>query len=110
MSAGGVLPEPSWWGTAEIAEYYAETAAEEIGPEEEYKVIKLPLSAFNPALLEADQNSVAEPLTYTLGRSEDELYEEWQNCKGTWQDSLRIYGSVVYNAPIEVTAQTVLSS
>jgi RNA:NAD 2'-phosphotransferase (TPT1/KptA family)/GNAT superfamily N-acetyltransferase/2'-5' RNA ligase/8-oxo-dGTP pyrophosphatase MutT (NUDIX family) len=110
MNADGILPEPSWWGTAEIAEYYAETAAEEIGPEEEYKIIKLPLSAFNPSLLEADQNSVAEPLTYTLGRSEDELYEEWQNCKGTWEDSLRIYGSVVYNAPIEVTAQTVPSS
>jgi len=101
MATGGFMKAPSYWGTPEIAEYYAEVVAEEDGSEQ--VILELPISAFNVAALVPDQNSIAEPLTYTLGRKEEELFTEWEGSDGTWEDSLEIYGSVRYNAAIDIS-------
>ena len=112
MENGGTMPAGSHWGTERVAAYYAEDRAEaqtndaiynEMGTEIEEAIIRVPLSRFNKASLKPDQNSVAEPLTYTLKRTEEDLYADWQKAKGTWEDSLRIYESVRYDAPIKVT-------
>jgi hypothetical protein len=102
MAKGGVM-KPGYWGTEAIATYYAEVAAEELGPQEEYAIIKVPLSRFNKSQLIPDSASVAEPITGVLGRSDESLFEEWETSAGTWQDCLRIYGSVSYNASIKIT-------
>jgi hypothetical protein len=102
----GVMEAGSYWGTERIAATYAEEAVDaelDYEAEAEEAIIRVPLSRFNKANLEPDENSVAEPLTYTLKRKEDELYAEWQNSQGTWEDCLRIYESVRYDAPLQVT-------
>ena len=102
--ASGAIKPPSWWGTEQVAEYYAVVAAEAEGKDDTDSVIfQVPLSRFNGAMLKPDGNSIAEPLTFTLGRSEEDLYEEWEASKGTWQECLEIYESVRYNAPMKVT-------
>jgi RNA:NAD 2'-phosphotransferase (TPT1/KptA family)/GNAT superfamily N-acetyltransferase/ADP-ribose pyrophosphatase YjhB (NUDIX family) len=112
MEAGGVVPAGSCWGTERVAEYYAEDRAEaqtndaiynELGTRVEEAIIRVPLSRFDETNLKPDGNSVAEPLTFTLQRSEEDLYADWQKAGGTWQDSLRIYESVRYDAPMKVT-------
>jgi len=95
------LKNPSWWGTEDVASYYAEEVAEEYGGGE--IVLAVSLNRFNISKLEPDGNSIAEPLTYTLGKSEEELWDEWQKADGTWQDCYRIYGSVIYRNPIKIT-------
>lgn len=99
-AAGGVLKAPSYWGTYEIAEYYAEVVAEEDGSEQ--VIIEMPLNVFDKSALKPDDNSITEPLTFTLGKSEDDLHAEWLAAAGVWQDSLKIYGSVRYDAPISI--------
>jgi hypothetical protein len=93
---------PSYWGTEEIAWYYAKVVAEEYGGRP--LIIKIPLSKFDQSLLEPDHNSIAEPLTRTLGKSDEEVWEEWEEVPepGTWQDSLDIVQSVEYHGPVKV--------
>ena len=91
----------SYWGTAEVAEYYAEVTVDEVGGD--MIVISKPLSSFKEDLLEPDSNSIAEPLTYTLRKSEDQIASEWEESEGTWQDSLKIVESVIYNGRVEVS-------
>jgi ribosomal protein S18 acetylase RimI-like enzyme len=103
MANGGGMVSPSWWGTEEVAEYYAEVTAEEIGEDEEMQIIAMPIHAFDKAALIPDENSIEEPLTYLLGQNEQALYAEWEKSDKTWEDSLRIYGSVRYNKPINIS-------
>jgi len=96
------IPKPSYWGTEEIAWYYAKVVAEESGGNP--LIIKIPLSKFDQSLIEPDHNSIAEPLTRILGKSDEDVWEEWEKVPepGTWQDSLDIVESVVYDAPVKV--------
>lgn len=93
----GLLRSPSYWGTEEIAGYYATTFADE------GIVLRVPLTRFNQKLLKPDMNSIAEPITMHIEYDEHEVGELWEKCKGTWKDSYRIVGSVVYNGPIKIT-------
>lgn len=86
---------PSYWGTIDIAHYYADDIDDAV-------ILKLPLSAFDTRYLEPDHASIAEPLTWTIGKSEEEVQEEWAACDGTWQDSLAIVSSVKYTKVIKV--------
>ena len=96
----GTFHTPSWWGTIDIAKYYAEEAAEE--DDSGAAIFSVDLARFKIALLEPDGNTIAEPII--LGRKTEEmLYATWQKSRGTWKDSLRIYGSVIYRGQIAVT-------
>jgi len=77
-------------------------------PPAEPLVVRVPLSRFDKGSLAADENSIAEPLTNVLGRDEERLYHQWMLSRRTWQDCLRIYESVWYNAPMEVTEADIL--
>jgi hypothetical protein len=88
------IASPSWWGTQVVASYCAETVAEE--DESEPVVVEASINQFDMSALEADGNSIAEPLTHTLRSTEDALYRRWQKSDGSWKSSLRIYGSVIY--------------
>jgi hypothetical protein len=120
----GILREgirgPSWWGTERVAEYYSEDREASRNDDElvdldyieeppaEPLVVRVPLSRFDKGSLAADENSIAEPLTNVLGRDEERLYHQWMLSRRTWQDCLRIYESVWYNAPMEVTEADIL--
>jgi hypothetical protein len=108
LASGGTLKGPSWWGTERVADYYAEVAAEEEGPEGEEAIVRVPLSRFNRRLLKPDHNSIAEPLTYTLGADEKDLWRQWQKARGTWRDCLEIYESVRYEAPLRIAEEDAL--
>lgn len=96
----GTFYEPSWWGNAEIAKYYADGAGEDDNSGEAVFVVDL--ARFDVALLEPDGNTIAEPIT--LGKkSEELLFAAWQKSRGTWKDALRIYGSVIYRGQIAVS-------
>jgi len=92
------IKAPSYWGTPEVAEYYSEVVTEEVGGNP--VIIEVSLSRFNQDLLEPDYNSIDEPLTYTLGKTEEEVWEEWEQTGETWQDSLEIVASVLYKGVI----------
>ena len=101
------LRGPSYWGTQQVAEYYAEVVAEEEEPPGEEVIIRKPLSAFNVDELDVDHNSVAEPLTYLLGEKEEMLYARYQESAGDWRASFRIYESVRYMQPIAVSPEEI---
>jgi|ERR1035437_606398 hypothetical protein len=104
------LSSPSYWGTIEVAQYYAEVVAEEEGGRA--VIIAMPLSAFNQKHIEPDGESIAEPLTYTLGQTEGRLFSKWNRALGTWQDCLGIYGSIHYygDTPLKISAENILTS
>ena len=100
------IQAPSYWGTAEVAEYYANEVSEEHGGNP--LVVKIPLSKFDQSLLKPDLNSIGEPLTFTLRKTEEEVWEEWEQSDETWQDSLEIVESVIYDAPLKVLEKDLL--
>ena len=89
--------KPGYWGTYEIASYYAEDISDN---GDEPHMFKVALESFDEAQLIPDQNGIDEPLTYTLGMSEEDVQEQWQESGQTWRDSLEIIGSVAYRGTI----------
>jgi 8-oxo-dGTP pyrophosphatase MutT (NUDIX family)/RNA:NAD 2'-phosphotransferase (TPT1/KptA family)/GNAT superfamily N-acetyltransferase len=100
------MPAPNFWGTEDMAFWFSKGASEEEGLP---VVLRLPLSRFNQSALAVDNVAIQEPITEAIGRDEEELYAEWEAVpgEGTWQDSLRIYHSVKYNAPIKIEQKDV---
>jgi hypothetical protein len=95
------MPTGSFWGTAEMADWFSKGASEDEGAP---VILRIPLSRFNKAALAIDNVAIQEPITEAIGKDEEELYAEWEAVpgEGTWQDSLRIYHSVKYNAPMKI--------
>ena len=86
----------------DVAEYYAEEVVEQHGGEE--IILKIAFGALDPNAIEPDYPSIEEPLTYTLGVTEEEVWEAWEASNRTWQDSLNIVDSVRYKKPITPNA------
>lgn len=82
------------WGTERVAEYYAEVTSEEDGGDP--ILLFVPFDDFDEELMRPDLNSISEPLTFTLGQKEDDIWEEWELSSQTWVDSLDIVESVLY--------------
>ena len=55
----------------------------------------------NTSNLIPDFNGIDEPLTYTLRKKEEDIWEEWKNSDKTWKDSLEIIHTVQYKGTIE---------
>ena len=98
----GIQPV-SYWGEYRIAKYYAEDIVDN---GDQFTMFRVPLSAFVTTQLEPDFNGIEEPLAYTLGMSEDEIWGEWNNSDQSWKDSLEIIGSVQYRGIIPPNALT----
>ncbi len=99
------VQSPSHWGTYQVAEYYADVATDIDGGNK--MIIHKKLSDFDQSLLKPDQNSIEEPLTYTLRKTEDEVWEEWEESDGTWQASLSIVESVVYQGEMSINSEEI---
>jgi hypothetical protein len=85
------LTRPYLTNDINIAEYYTEDYDEPI-------ILKVMIP--DATKLIPDYNSIEEPLTYTLKKKEEQVWEEWQNSEKTWNDSLEIVGSVRYDGTI----------
>jgi hypothetical protein len=94
----------SYWAKKNIAEYYAIEECELSGGKP--LLIKLPIELFDVNKLQIDNPTIEDPLTYTLGKSEEELYRMWRRSKKTWKSCLSIYGSVFYTGDIGIQELT----
>ena len=102
---GGVIDSPSHWGSYRVAEYNADVVSDGDGGNP--MVIRLDISRFDKNSFSVDRNSTMKPLAYTLGKDEAYLSSNWKRGKETWQDSLRIYESVIYNQPMPISEKDI---
>jgi hypothetical protein len=96
---GFIYPGSYWTINEDIHEYYLETICDEG---------EIPVSLF--LLMEQlkfehmspDINGIEEPLTYTLKKSEEDVWDRWNRSKQDTQSSIKIIGSFIYNNSINV--------
>ena len=75
-----------------VTKYYAE----------EFKnSVILAVIIVNTSNLIPDFNGIDEPLTYTLRKKEEDIWEEWEKSDKTWKNSLEIIHTVQYKGIIE---------
>ena len=89
---------------AEIRDYYAETVADE-GNVPVILVVdadRLSVRNFTP-----DQNGLDEPLTHTLGMTEDDVREAFDATGGTWRDCIEVIGTCRYMGTVPSAALSV---
>lgn len=111
---GGIIKAPSYWGTKRMAQYYAEVMEDDLlmkwdgGKSIRPMIVEVPMSRFRKSKFKVDNPSVAEPITTVLGKDDITLEEEWAEARGTWQDCLRIFESVIYTLPLRISERDVL--
>lgn len=86
----------------EIVAYYAETVRDEGKHPVRIEVDLADLLALGneSTVMAPDWGGIEEPLTYTLKRSEDEIYEEWKESDKSWRSSVDIIGTCRVEVPI----------
>ena len=96
----------SYWASDEaVSDYYVETVEDEGGTA---VVLSIDLAALESLCsrkgleLEPDFPGLMEPITSAIGKSEDEIFEGWDECDGTWRESLDLIGSL--RSPVEIPA------
>ena len=85
------LKAGSCFCSADLVNYYAETIQDE---GRDPVVIKLPLYKALAAGAAPDGDTIAEPITGPLGKSEEALREEYAGRSGTAIDCLEVYGAL----------------
>ena len=93
VKAQGVKPVSYWTNDTDVLDYYISTIEDE---GEEPVVLTARLGSFNAAALEPDYPGIEEPLSFTLKRTEEDIWDAWQHGDKTWKDSLELVGSVRY--------------
>lgn len=96
IKAGG-LNAGSYFSTLKVAQYYA-SALEDEG--QEAVILSVPFAALDRSSLLPDGPGIAEPITTAIGRSGEDVQGEWAAVEGTWEDSLRVIGSLRSLAPV----------
>lgn len=94
------LKPGSYAGRLEIAEYYADVLEDE---GEISVLLRFPLEAIDAEALQPDQNGLEEPLTYTLSRSEEDIWQSWSDSSQDWKASLDIIGSLRISSGVPPT-------
>lgn len=96
------MKSPSWWGSYEIAREYALNTLDAERGFGAPLIIKKKIDDFDKSAFAIDAPSIQEPLTLTLGKSEEEVWEEWENSDQTWEDCLDIVESVKYTKKVDI--------
>lgn len=81
----------------EVRDYYAETVSDE---GDEPVVIEIDARGIDVNLLAPDMPGIEEPLSFTLGTTDDQVHAQWESSSKTWEDSVNIIGTARYMAPI----------
>lgn len=92
----------SYWSDDEsVTDYYGETIEDEGAV---LVVIAINLDALikhvGELAIEPDYPGIEEPITGALGKSEDEINEEWEASDKSWRSSLEIIHSLRCRSPI----------
>lgn len=95
--AAGLRARSYWTADSDISAYYAETIEDEGSAP---VILQVNLQSLDVQFLRPDLNGIEEPLTYTLGMSEEEISESWEDSAQTWQDSMAIIKTLRYDAVI----------
>ena len=86
----GLLPG-TYLGEKNIAEYYAETVEDD---GDEPIILAVDITDIPDAEVSPDLAGLEEPLTFTLGISEEEIEELWDETDKSWGACLELIGSV----------------
>jgi hypothetical protein len=97
IAAQGIRPGSYWAGWQDIHQYYLATVADE---NQTPATLSVKLADLDPHFLAPDLPGIQEPITMTLGMTESEVWRRWSRSKQTWSNSLRIVGTLRYNALI----------
>jgi hypothetical protein len=102
----GMNAHSFWSPDVEVARYFSEE--ENSGGAS--IVLQLPFGAFDTTAFAPDQAMWQEPvdpvadywdLEYMSAAEQDEIiYDKWQSTNGTWEASLHVLRSVIYNKPL----------
>lgn len=79
----------------EIASYYAETVRDE-GKRPvriEVELADLLVLGDEGVVMAPDWGGIEEPLTHTLKRSEDDIWEEWEASDKSWRSCVELIGT-----------------
>ena len=104
-----------WTADLDLLDYYIAAVEEEDGRGlEEAAVLTLELEALVKIVegagksLLPDYPGIQEPITGALGRSEADIFEDWEASDKGWRDCLEIVQSLKCPVPIEPSALAVL--
>ena len=90
LNAGSYLTD-----SLDIVDYYMETIVDE---GDSAAVVEIScedlLEAVGSGSLIKDDASIAEPISSCIDVKEEDVIRLWQECEGTWKDSLRIVRSI----------------
>jgi len=90
-----------WTNDDDVSAYYAETIEDEgMSP----VIIQVSLSALSAEYCRPDHNGLVEPLTYTLGKSQEDVALAWESSEKKWEDSMEIIHSIRYHAVVPADA------
>jgi len=101
------LPPGTHWGSYRMAEYFAHQALGD-RPGDEPVILAVPLSEFDPQFLRPDLEMTRDPV-FEEDVEEEGLDEQWALSDKGWQDCLECYEAVVYDAPLELRPEHVMS-
>jgi hypothetical protein len=99
----GEISAPSRWGTESLARLSAKDVAKEEGGQAGWAIVCIPLSRFAWPWLRADDHPIVAIQNFRSEVEEDAVVGQLTQNDFNWQDSLRIYGSVLYDAPLCLT-------
>lgn len=102
----GGLSAPCFWGTEELACYYAAEAALEDGTEP--VLLRVAIGRFDQSALHPDLNSLDTPLLSALDMDESEIADAWMESRKDWRASLRIVGAVLCTAVVRILPKDAL--
>lgn len=92
------LKPTSYWAIGAVAEYYVGCHDDEGS---EGVILAAKLDDFDESLFEPDYPGLEEPVIYSLGKRDEQIWSEWEASEKTWRDSLRIIGSVRYTGVVK---------
>lgn len=99
VSDGFLSPSSFWAVNEEVHQYYLETISDE---GENPVSISIDISELDEAYLLPDMQGLEEPLSFTLKKSEEQIWDEWSKSEGSWRDSIEIIGSLMYSSAIPI--------
>jgi hypothetical protein len=111
LANSGEITGPSFWGTERVARQFGEQQGAT-----EWLILRVHLRRFAGEKLRADNNCIGKPLRYPMDPIAPWQYlphanherTRWPQPEVRWQDSLRIYESLCYEAPIRITEADVM--
>ena len=101
------LSVPNHWGSLDVARFFAKAQCREVGGRP--VIIAKPIGGFLKTEFQVDEQMLDFPVLADIrGADHGEMADRWEESDQVWVDCLRIYESVVYNAPVAISCDDVI--